>query len=61
MHNSQLIKEDWYLGHSLYLYYHNMVFQGQNTNKLWINLNKTDGDFQAEFVCEYGYTLWFQF
>ena len=61
IHISQVIQEAWDYGHNLAVDDQTIGLQGQHADKLWINFKNTGDGFQADFLCEYGYTFYFHF
>ena len=59
IHLSQVIKEIWELGHNINGDNKTIEFQCQHADKLWINFKNTSDGFQADCLCEDGYTLSF--
>ena len=58
---SQVIQEAWEFGNNTYVDEQTIGFQGQYSDKLWINFRNTSDVFQADCLCEDGYTFSFQF
>ena len=61
MHTSRVIQEAWEIDQSITVYYQTIGIQGQHADRIHINFKNTSDGFQAEYLCEDGYTLCFHF